>query len=73
MSNSTNHPPPKGSAAPPGADPKAARERNSETISNSTPGDFKNDPDDPTNPNEAIERSRRPLRQPPSEAPPPKR
>jgi hypothetical protein len=29
----------------------------------SRPGGFKNDPDDPTNPNEAIERSRRKLRQ----------
>jgi hypothetical protein len=26
------------------------------------PGGFKNDPDDPTNPNEAIERQRRKLR-----------
>jgi hypothetical protein len=28
----------------------------------SKPGGFQNDPDDPTNPNEAIERSRRKLR-----------
>jgi hypothetical protein len=28
----------------------------------SRPGGFKNDPDDPTNPNEAIERHRRKLR-----------
>jgi hypothetical protein len=28
----------------------------------SRPGGFKNDPDDPTNPNEAIERTRRNLR-----------
>jgi hypothetical protein len=28
----------------------------------SKPGAFKNDPDDPTNPNEAIERTRRHLR-----------
>jgi hypothetical protein len=28
----------------------------------SKPGGFKNDPDDPTNPNEAIERHRRKLR-----------
>jgi hypothetical protein len=71
MSNS--YPPAsKGSATPPGPDPKAAREKESETISNSTPGDYKNDPDDPTNPNEAIERSRRTLRRP-RQDPPPKR
>jgi hypothetical protein len=51
----------KGSATPPGPDPKAAREREAETVSK--PGGFKNDPDDPTNPNEAIERSRRALRE----------
>ena len=28
----------------------------------SRPGGFKNDPDDPTNPNEAIERTRKKLR-----------
>jgi hypothetical protein len=49
-----------GSATPPGPDPKAERERQEETVSK--PGGFKNDPDDPTNPNEAIERSRRSLR-----------
>jgi hypothetical protein len=54
-------PPSKGSATPPGPDPKAARERDAETVSK--PGGFKNDPDDPTNPNEAIERSRRALRE----------
>ena len=54
-------PPSKGSATPPGPDPKAARERREETVSQ--PGGFKNDPDDPTNPNEAIERSRRALRE----------
>jgi hypothetical protein len=37
------------------------RESQEETVSK--PGGFKNDPDDPTNPNEAIERSRRGLRQ----------
>ena len=42
------------------ADTKAARERSSKTVSR--PGGFKNDPDDPTNPNEAIERSRQHLR-----------
>lgn len=51
----------KGSATPPGPDPKAVRERSAETVSQ--PGGFKNDPDDPTNPNEAIERSRRALRE----------
>jgi len=50
----------KGSAIAPGPDPKAARERASETVSR--PGGYKNDPDDPTNPNEAIERSRQTLR-----------
>jgi hypothetical protein len=62
MSNSTpfNRPARKGSATPPGPDPKAARERSSETVSR--PGGFKNDPDDPTSPNEAIERSRKTLR-----------
>jgi hypothetical protein len=57
---SSNRPPKQGSAIPPGPDPKATRERNSETVSR--PGGFKNDPDDPTSPNEAIERSRRTLR-----------
>jgi hypothetical protein len=51
----------KGSATPPGSDPKAVRESQADTVSK--PGGFKNDPDDPTNPNEAIERSRRALRQ----------
>jgi hypothetical protein len=39
---------------------KAAKERREETVSE--PGGFANDPDDPTNPNEAIERHRRTLR-----------
>jgi hypothetical protein len=60
----------KGSATPPGPNPKAAEERACETISASTPGNFKNDPDDPTNPNEAIERSRRTLRRGEPERPP---
>jgi hypothetical protein len=59
-STPTDKPLPKGSAQPPKADPKASRERASETVSR--PGGFKNDPDDPTNPNEAIERSRQTLR-----------
>jgi hypothetical protein len=39
---------------------KAIEESKQETVSK--PGGFKNDPDDPTNPNEAIERHRRKLR-----------
>jgi hypothetical protein len=71
-STSSNRPPKKGSATPPAPDPKAARERDCETVSR--PGGFKNDPDDPTSPNEAIERSRRTLRPKPlPETPPPAR
>ncbi|MDP9065364.1 MAG: hypothetical protein M3O06_05805 [Pseudomonadota bacterium] len=39
---------------------KAARESSEKPVSK--PGAFANDPDDPTNPNEAIERHRRRLR-----------
>lgn len=39
---------------------KAVEESQRPTVSR--PGGFKNDPDDPTNPNEAIERTRRNLR-----------
>jgi len=39
---------------------KAAEESRHPTVSQ--PGGFKNDPDDPTNPNEAIERARRQVR-----------
>ena len=39
---------------------KALEESKKPTVSR--PGGFKNDPDDPTNPNEAIERHRRHLR-----------
>ncbi len=39
---------------------KAAEESNKPTASK--PGGFQNDPDDPTNPNEEIERHRRKLR-----------
>ena len=39
---------------------KAVEESKKPTVSR--PGGFKNDPDDPTNPNEAIERHRRQLR-----------
>jgi hypothetical protein len=45
---------------PTAVDPKAAKEQAHETVSR--PGGFQNDPDDPTNPNEAIERSRQTLR-----------
>lgn len=41
-------------------DKEAAEEARKPGVSK--PGGFKNDPDDPTNPNEAIERSRRKLR-----------
>ena len=47
----------KGAAAPPGPDPKALRESREETVSE--PGSFKNAPDEPTAPNEAIARSHR--------------
>jgi hypothetical protein len=40
---------------------KAERESREPTVSR--PGGFGNDPDDPSNPNEVIERSRRRLRQ----------
>jgi hypothetical protein len=76
MANSTspNDPPRKGSAAPPRPDPKAVHERGFETVSESKPGGFKNDPNDPTSPNEAIERSRRALRRPlPVEPAPPRK
>jgi hypothetical protein len=41
---------------------KAIEESKQPTVSH--PGGFKNDPDDPTNPNEAIERHRRKLKKP---------
>jgi hypothetical protein len=52
-SHSDKHPDPK--------EEKALKESRQPSVSR--PGGFKNDPDDPTNPNEAIERSRRHLRQ----------
>jgi hypothetical protein len=70
-STSSNRPGRKGSATPPGPDPKSASERSCDTISR--PGGFKNDPDDPTSPNEAIERSRKALRPSPLPEPPLKR
>jgi len=39
---------------------KAAEEKHESSVSK--PGGFRNDPDDPTNPNEAIELTRRKLR-----------
>jgi hypothetical protein len=39
---------------------QAIEEKKQPTVSR--PGGYKNDPDDPTNPNEAIERHRRKLR-----------
>jgi hypothetical protein len=39
---------------------RAVEESRQETVSK--PGGFKNDPDEPTNPNEEIERTRRKLR-----------
>ncbi len=45
---------------PPKPDPKAVQEKQEPTVS--TPEGFRNDPDDPTNPNEAIERHRRKVR-----------
>lgn len=47
-------------AAAPADESKAAKEKQEPTVTE--PGGFKNDPDDPTNPNEAIERTRRKLR-----------
>lgn len=47
----------RGSTSPAAPDPKALRESREPTASK--PGGFKNDPDDPTNPNEAIDRTRR--------------
>jgi hypothetical protein len=49
-----------GSVTPPAPEPKALEE--SKLPSVSQPGGFKNDPDDSTNPNEAIERTRQKLR-----------
>ena len=43
---------------------RAAKEHACPTVSSEKPSSFKNDPDDPTNPNEAIERSRRSVRRP---------
>ena len=48
------------SVTPPLPDKKTLEERELPTVSQ--PGGFKNDPDDPCNPNEAIERARREVR-----------
>jgi hypothetical protein len=69
MDRSKTRDQPHGSAAAPDPNAKAAREKQCETISSENPGGFKNDPDDPTSPNEAIERSRRKLRPSPMPAP----
>lgn len=45
---------------PPSQDPKAVKESGCEPVSK--PGGFRNDPDDPTNPNEELERHREKLR-----------
>jgi len=58
------------SAAQTPDDPEAVRELKQLTVSEENPAGFKNDPDDPTNPNEAIERSRRKLRPVPLDPPP---
>jgi hypothetical protein len=50
----------KGNATPPGPEKKALRESREATVSR--PGGFKNDPDDPTNPNEALERTHKEMR-----------
>jgi hypothetical protein len=59
--SSANVRPDGASVAPkPKTDPKAIEESQAPTVSR--PGGFRNDPDDPTSPNEAIERSRQKLR-----------
>ena len=58
---SAENPPPASENKPKQADEaKALRESHEETVSE--PGGFANDPDDPANPNEVIERHRRKLR-----------
>jgi hypothetical protein len=58
MSKSSDH-----TVKPRSADEKKAIDESKQpTVSH--PGGFKNDPDDPTNPNEAIERHRRKLKKP---------
>jgi hypothetical protein len=56
----TNQPPASDNKAKAADQAKAAQEAQEEPVSK--PGAFKNDPDDPTNPNEAIERHRRQVR-----------
>ncbi len=53
-------PPLKSHTPPPAVEPKAVQESQEPVVSK--PGGFPNDPPDPTNPNEAIERHRQKLR-----------
>ena len=53
-------PPLKSLTPPPEVEPKAIQESQEAPVSK--PGGFANDPPDPTNPNEAIERYRQKLR-----------
>jgi hypothetical protein len=57
---STEHPPGRTAPHPEPIEKEGVAESKQPTVSR--PGGFKNDPDDPTNPNEAIERHRRKLR-----------
>jgi hypothetical protein len=52
----------KGGARPAGGEDKRKAEEERQAESVSKPGGFKNDPDDPTNPNEVRERHLRKLR-----------
>jgi hypothetical protein len=56
----TRHGPSHADVHPDKNEQQAMEERKQDTASK--PGGFKNDPDDPTNPNEAIERQRQKLR-----------
>ncbi len=59
-SHSVGNPHQGGETTPSQEQEKAAKEKQEPTVSE--PGGFRNDPDDPTNPNEAIERHRRKVR-----------
>jgi hypothetical protein len=56
----SRHGPSHSDVHPDKSEQQAVEESQKPTVSR--PGGFKNDPDDPTNPNEAIERHRRKLR-----------
>jgi hypothetical protein len=56
----SNHGPSHTDRHPDKSEKKAIEESRKSTASK--PGGFENDPDDPTNPNEAIERTRKKLR-----------